>query len=78
MTYVRETFVSLNAHQVAHIEATVAKNVEAVNLEVTDDNGRRVVSLSLFMPNLEISRELADAINAVFVRRSVKVLEAAE
>jgi flagellar basal body P-ring protein FlgI len=69
MTYVRETFVSLDAHNIARIKATTCATTPAVRLEATDADGRRVVSLSLHTDDYEIASEIADAINTVSAKR---------
>ena len=69
MTYIRETFVSLSAHGIAHIVAETCAATPAVTLEVTRSDGRRVVSLTLHTEEYGLAKEIADAINAVFAAR---------
>jgi flagellar basal body P-ring protein FlgI len=69
MTYVRETFVSLDAHDVEFIEATTCASTPAVRLEAATAAGRRVVSLALHTGDYGLASEIADAINGVFAKR---------
>lgn len=63
MTYVRETFVSLSAHHVAHLQAEICMSTPAVTISATDENGRRVVALALHSEDYETARIIAKAIN---------------
>lgn len=77
MTYVRETYVSLSAHNIARMGAETCAATPAVTIKASGADGRRVVSLALHTDDYGLAREIADAINGVFAKRQ-PIAEAAE